>query len=42
MDLAIEFVKNNRPHEPAKRRGKGSSAPVEPKNALEEVKQGEV
>ena len=42
MDLAIEFVKNNRPHEPAKRRGKGSSAPAEPKNALEEVKQGEV
>ena len=42
MDLAIEFVKNNRPHEPAKRRGKGSSAPAKPKNALEEVKQGEV
>ena len=42
MDLAIEFVKNNRPHEPAKRRGKGSSAPAEPKNALEEAKQGEV
>ena len=42
MDLAIEFVKNNRPHEPAKRRGKGASAPVVQKNALEEVKQGEV
>ena len=42
MDLAIEFVKNNRPHEPTKRRGKGASAPVVQKNALEEVKQGEV
>ena len=37
MDLAIEFVKNNRPHEPAKRRTKAASAPAEKKNALEEV-----
>ena len=37
MDLAIEFVKNNRPHEPAKRRTKAADAPVEKKNALEEV-----
>ena len=37
MDLAIEFVKNTRPHEPAKRRTKAASAPAEKKNALEEV-----
>ena len=36
MDLAIEFVKNNRPHEPAKRRGKGSSVAEQTKNALED------
>ena len=41
MDLAIEFVKNNRPHEPARRRTKGNSAPAEQKGALEQVKQGE-
>jgi len=41
MDLAIEFVKNNRPHEPARRRTKGNSAPAEQKSALEQVKQGE-
>ena len=41
MDLAIEFVKNNRPHEPARRRTKGNSAPAEQKSALEQVKRGE-
>ena len=41
MDLAIEFVKNNRPHESARRRTKGNSAPAEQKSALEQVKQGE-
>ena len=38
MDLAIEFVKNNRPHEPKKTRARSKSAP-EPapvKNALED------
>ena len=38
MDLAIEFVKNNRPHEPKKTRTRSKSAP-EPapvKNALED------
>ena len=41
MDLAIEFVKNNRPHEPTRRRTKGNSAPAGQKSALEQVKQGE-
>ncbi len=40
MDLAIEFVKNNRPHDAApKRRRKAESEA--PKNALEEETQGE-
>ena len=37
MDLAIEFVKNNRPHEPAKRRAGGVRAPAESGSAPEEV-----
>ena len=38
MDLAIEFVKNNRPHEPKKTRARSKSAPepVPVKNALED------
>ncbi len=28
MDLAIEFVKNNRPHEPKKTRARSKSAPA--------------
>ena len=38
MDLAIEFVKNNRPHDAApKRRRKAAEGQEPPKNALEEV-----
>ena len=38
MDLAIEFVKNNRPHDAApKRRRKAAEEQEPPKNALEEV-----
>ena len=40
--LAIEFIKNNRPHEPVRRRTKGGSAAAEAgANALEQVKQRE-
>ena len=35
MDLAIEFVKRNRPHEPKKTRGRQASAAEPAKNALE-------
>ena len=38
MDLAIEFVKNNRPHDATpKRRRKAAEEQEPPKNALEEV-----
>ena len=36
MDLAIEFVKRNRPHEPKKVRGKGVPVAEPTKNALED------
>ena len=36
MDLAIEFVKNNRPHEPKKARGKSAPVAEQTKNALED------
>ena len=36
MDLAIEFVKRNRPHEPKKTRGRQTSAAEPVKNALED------
>ena len=36
MDLAIEFVKNNRPHEPKKARGKSAPVAEPTKNALED------
>ena len=36
MDLAIEFVKRNRPHEPKKTRGRQTSAAESVKNALED------
>lgn len=36
MDLAIEFVKNNRPHEPKKARRKSASVAEQTKNALED------
>ena len=36
MDLAIEFVKNNRPHEPKKSRARAKTAPAPQKNALED------
>ena len=36
MDLAIEFVKRNRPHEPKKARGKGVLVAEPTKNALED------
>ena len=36
MDLAIEFVKRNRPHEPKKTRGRQTSAAEPAKNALED------
>ena len=36
MDLAIEFVKRNRPHEPKKIRGRQTSAAEPAKNALED------
>ena len=36
MDLAIEFVKRNRPHEPKKTRGRQASAAEPAKNALED------
>lgn len=36
MDLAIEFVKRNRPHEPKKARGKGVPVAEPTKNALED------
>ena len=36
MDLAIEFVKRNRPHEPKKTRGKHAPAAEPAKNALED------
>ena len=36
MDLAIEFVKHNRPHEPKKTRGKRAPAAEQAKNALED------
>ncbi len=36
MDLAIEFVKNNRPHEPKKIRGKSAPVAEPTKNALED------
>ena len=36
MDLAIEFVKNNRPHEPKKTRGKSAPVAEPTKNALED------
>ena len=35
MDLAIEFVKNNRPHEPKKTRSKSAPVAEQTKNALE-------
>ena len=39
MDLAIEFVKNNRPHEaaPKRRRTKAAAEPETPQNAREEA-----
>ena len=40
MDLAIEFVKNNRPHDAAPKRRR-KAEPEAPKNALEEETQGE-
>ena len=36
MDLAIEFVKNNRPHEPKKARHKSAPVAEQTKNALED------
>ena len=36
MDLAIEFVKNNRPHEPKKARSKSAPVAEQTKNALED------
>ena len=36
MDLAIEFVKNNRPHEPKKARSKSAPIAEQTKNALED------
>ena len=36
MDLAIEFVKRNRPHEPKKTRGRSAPAAEPTKNALED------
>ena len=36
MDLALEFVKRNRPHEPKKTRGRQTSAAEPVKNALED------
>lgn len=36
MDLAIEFVKRNRPHEPKKTRGRSAPAAEPAKNALED------
>ena len=36
MDLAIEFVKNNRPHEPKKARRKSAHVAEQRKNALED------
>ena len=36
MDLAIEFVKRNRPHEPKKTRGRSAPAAELAKNALED------
>ena len=36
MDLAIEFVKNNRPHEPKKARSKSTPVAEQTKNALED------
>lgn len=36
MDLAIEFVKNNRPHEPKKTRRKSAPVAEQTKNALED------
>ena len=36
MDLAIEFVKNNRPHEPQKARRKSAPVAGQTKNALED------
>ena len=36
MDLAIEFVKRNRPHEPKKTRGRQTSAAEPAKNALDD------
>lgn len=36
MDLAIEFVKNNRPHEPKKARRKSAPVAEQTKNALED------
>ena len=36
MDLAIEFVKNNRPHEPKKARCKSAPVAEQTKNALED------
>ena len=36
MDLAIEFVKRNRPHEPKKTRGRNAPAAEPAKNALED------
>ncbi len=36
MDLAIEFVKRNRPHEPKKTRGKSAPVAEPTKNALED------
>ena len=36
MDLAIEFVKNNRPHEPKKARRKSTPVAEQTKNALED------
>ena len=36
MDLAIEFVKHNRPHEPKKTRGRNAHAEEPTKNALED------
>ena len=36
MDLAIEFVKRNRPHEPKKTRGRQTPAAEPAKNALED------
>ena len=36
MDLAIEFVKRNRPHEPKKTRGRQAPAAEPVKNALED------